>query len=174
MATKYFPTSLPNPSVSYSFEVSSDKIRTKERTARYNNRQRSDVRIYTVSVDWQFIDSQMEIFRLWFRDDLSEGSEIFDIDLFFGDGVKTNEAKFIKGSYNYSYSENLNWNVSAALEVWDADVVDVLSDYYTTMMAQLSALQLPLSMANLETFKLLTVGAEKLDFSTATLETGSS
>jgi len=174
MATETYPTSLPAPSVSYSFEVSSDKIRTKERTALYKNRQRSDVRIYTVSVDWQFTDSQMEIFRLWFRDDLSEGSEIFDIDLFFGDGVKTNEAKFVKGSYNYSYSENLNWNVSAALEVWDADVVDVLSDYYTTMMAQLSALQLPLSMANLETFKLLTVGAEKLDFSTATLETGSS
>jgi hypothetical protein len=195
MATETFPSSLPDPSASYGFDVSSDKIRTREKTALYKNRQRSEVRIYKTSVDWQFTDSQMETFRDWFRDDISEGSEIFNIDLFFGGGIKTNEAKFAGGSYSYSFSENLNWSVSAELEVWNADVADEETAYYAAMMAAMvaanplvspnspdidswilnfnytNALELPFQYATIETFGPVTRAALQLPLNRAVLET---
>lgn len=194
MATETFPSSLPNPSVSYGFDVSSNKIRTKARSALYTNRQRSDVRIYNVDVKWLMNEAEILVFRDWFRDDISEGSEIFDIDLFLGDGIKTNEAKFVDGKFSYKHRENLEWDVTASLEVWDADVSNLLAEYYSALTAAIelanpiiappspdinlwlnglgytNALSIPLEFATVETYGPVTRSSVQLPLVRAELE----
>jgi len=133
MADETYPSTLPKAEIgSFSYGVASDSVRTDSDDALYYRRRRSETMIYTVSVSFIYSDSEMEDFREWYTTDLSNGSEIFDIDLAFGDGLKTNTAKFVGGEFNYSYLSGRNdWEVTAKLEVWAPDVIASISAFLT-------------------------------------------
>lgn len=174
MADKSYPSDLPRTEItSYSYSLTTDSLRTDSDEALYYRRRRTETQIYEVNLSFIFNDEQMRSFRDWYGADLTQGSEIFDFELAFGDGIKTNEAKFVGGKFGYALLDGSNdWSVSATAEVWAADVLDDVSNYITATftLGGSSSYVVPLSLGTYESLSYSVSGSEIIDLSGGTYE----
>jgi hypothetical protein len=77
-----------------------------------------------LSLQWSFTKSQYRLFRAFVASKLNNGADQFYIELWFGDIPQEVVARFVNGTYQFTYNEGL-WNVSAVLEI---DEVPTLSE----------------------------------------------
>lgn len=132
VGTDWF-TAIPNVQVGYSFEVHPSTIRTNMRGASYQNRNRFKRAVHLVSVSWSLSDLELEFFLGWHKVILGFGCYTFDMDLAFGDGYKTNKARFVNGAFTAIYTDFNSWTVTAQLECQSVDSIKTFSEYSTKL-----------------------------------------
>lgn len=110
------PISLPTPAADYSFRVDSVHTTRQMDSGRVLHWRRSTVTPRRVRVVWQLTDALLEVFKVWYRFGLQQGTQKFTLDLAFGDSLQTNTARFLT-DYEVSHQNHFYWRVSAELEV---------------------------------------------------------
>lgn len=117
MAT--WPTTLPTVSTNYGIEPVDQSIRTEMESGAARTRRRTSARNDHATVAWVMTDGQLAIFRIWFENpaQAAGGASWFTIRLAVGTtGLVTCTARFI-GGYKVAHLNDLNWSVSANLEI---------------------------------------------------------
>ena len=117
MAT--WPTTLPTVNTNYGLDPVDQTIRTEMESGAARTRRRTTARNDHVTVAWVMTDAQLAIFRAWFDNpsQAAGGASWFTIRLAIGTtGLVSCTARFISG-YKVSHLTNLNWSVSANLEI---------------------------------------------------------
>lgn len=154
-------SSLPYPSTDYSGSVDAGVLRTKMDSGKARQRRKTVSELATISVKWEFSDDEMSIFRAWHAEKLNLGVDWFNIDLPFGGGLETQQARFVQGNFSPTYTAHLYWEVTASLEVIKPvrpaeGLIDLLLD--TTFMSQFDDFED--AIADLNTFINITLHAQ--------------
>lgn len=110
------PNLLPNPTQRYSYKTAKGVQSRVMDSGRLLQWKRSTLIPRIVRVQWQFTDSQLEVFKAWHNLQLLNGSLKFTIDLAFGNSMVTNTAQFVS-DYEVSHKNHFEWLVDAELEV---------------------------------------------------------
>lgn len=132
-----WPTILPNPSQSYSYDADFNTLRSKMDSGRIRQRSRFSKTFLTVKVRWQFNDFQLAVFQSWFTNTINGGTDWFDTcPLILGDSVQNYTARFVGGKYSTTHEPVLNWVVSASLEVEDPDFLG--PEYLEFLLAEMA------------------------------------
>ena len=111
-----WPDTLPRPTMAFSNEVEGSAIRTKTEFGRYRSRARFMRQNRMMKVTFEMTDEQRTIFADFWKDDISNGADWFEMELPLTEGVTTHKVRFSAVSYAESHKAILNWNISATLE----------------------------------------------------------
>jgi hypothetical protein len=130
MAREY-PSTLPAPSSDgYSFSVEPTVNREQMDSGRFRQVRKTTAQYHFVNLSWKFTDSEYQVFREFYTATIEYGAQWFEIALAFGDGLKTNTARFV-GGYSASNSGILNWTVTARLQLEGIDEIDTQGELET-------------------------------------------
>lgn len=124
MSITNYPSYLPKVSNAYNVAANTNVIRTQFDTGKYRQRQRFENVTYNLNVKWEFTDDEYLLFEIFHRGSLKNGTEYFNIDLALTNGIRNLEARFVGADYKATYKGNLNWDVTATLEVEDIEGSD--------------------------------------------------
>lgn len=115
-----YPSTLPAPlASSYSGEAANAVVRTDFDSGPARQRQRFTATPHQLNVSWRFSLAQMPVFRAFFKSDLNQGTDWFNMSLDIGDGFNNYVVRFTE-PFKYSRNQNKFWDVSARLEVENA------------------------------------------------------
>lgn len=175
MASISYPSSLPRAQIRYSFDAASNKFESPRTEAEIQRRRRSETIVRGVAVEWTFDENDIDAFRTWFDTTLRLGTALFNIELAFGDGVKSNEAKFMDRRYNMRILASDEWSVTANLEVKDAVVINTTQGFFDVhssigQVGNVMAMVIPLSLSIIESFSYIVKSEAVVALSTAVLE----
>lgn len=111
-----WPSTLPKPlAASYALEPESRMARTDMEAGPARQRRRFTSGPTRVPVEWSFSQQQMAIFEAWWRYQVRDGADWFDVKMLNGKGVSTVEARFVEP---YRARRALpRWVVSGVLEL---------------------------------------------------------
>lgn len=118
-----YPT-LPNPRLDFNGETVPAMKRTQMETGRYRQQRRFTSQLNTYRASWQMSDYQWGLFQAFVLHKLSGGADWFYVNLPTGGEAmdKTVLARIVDGKYAGAHDGVLYWNVSAVLEVEDAQL----------------------------------------------------
>lgn len=117
-ATIDFPAELPLPLRSgYDVNHASPLMRTELQSGRARQRRRYTSVPSLASVSWNFDQSQAQVFEAWFRWNLSDGTEWFNVTLRTPLGLMPYECRFADMYAGPQLVGIDRWQVSATLEV---------------------------------------------------------
>lgn len=112
-----YPETLPLPGIDgYTLKPESSSTSTQFESGAERKRKNYRQPHSTFAVSWLFNSEQLMQFEEFFRDDLEDGVEWFDIDLLNGMGVNPMSARFM-GEYSVSPQSSQLFTVTATLEV---------------------------------------------------------
>jgi len=111
------PPTLPKPTLSMAINTQPAVVRTKFETGRARQRRRFEYDTKFYRVEWELTDSEYDIFEAFVRTKLNFGNDWFNITLPATQGLQTVLARFKDGKHKRSHYGNLNWRVTATLEV---------------------------------------------------------
>lgn len=112
-----FPATLPAPSIEgYSINPDKSFIRTEMDTGPARQRQIFTAVPTMVQLGWRFTAEQMADFREFFKTDIHQGTDWFQMELDIGDGRVTYGTRFTE-PWQASFLPGGHWSVSGRIEV---------------------------------------------------------
>lgn len=136
-----WPNTLPDVSWTLSAEPEPVVIRTEMSSLRVRQRPRFTVTRMRQNVKWLLTGEQYAQFQTFVRRTLGNGSAFFSVDLPFGSGLETVQARFVSGSYKVAHVDPY-WQITAVLEVINPPTMSEEDyDYYVTLGFDLDTLE---------------------------------
>lgn len=111
-----FPSTLPQPSTSFSGDVSTPTIRTELDNGLVEQYGRFSTKLESFSVSWVLSQAELVIFETWFNDTLAGGVLVWNMLLPDEGGYAVRPVRFVGGQYTSSHKPALWFNVSARVE----------------------------------------------------------
>lgn len=112
-----YPTTLPGPELTgYTLAPNRSCSRAEFESGHDRKRRRYRSVNSTITVEFVFSLAQLQIFKDWYENDLNDGVEWFELNLFNGLGLSPMEARFID-EYDSSLESALHSPVRFTLEV---------------------------------------------------------
>ena len=120
MSYEAWPTSiLPRPTLGLRGELTPTMARTGKGGFAISEQRNRFARVFKAyQVAWDFNDQQFGLFQSWVLYKIHGGADWFEIDLpNAGAGFVTVRARIQEGAYTFSHQGNMNWQVTATLEI---------------------------------------------------------
>lgn len=114
---KKYPAILPMPTQNYSLSIEHNMVRTNMDSGRTRQRRRFTMSANTISVNWDFTDTEFQLFESWVTIILNGGASWFETDVLTGGGVTPHKVRIQAGKYRAKYTDHMRWRVSASLDV---------------------------------------------------------
>lgn len=126
MAEKDYPSYLPKPLRNdYGIQHVSPFARTEMTTGRARQRRTFTTVPSVVSVNWYMDGAKAQLFEAWFRYEITDGAEWFNIDLKTPVGdFAPYECRFVEMYDGPSIDSANNWRFSAQLEIRERPILD--------------------------------------------------
>lgn len=115
----------PSLKQDYSLDPPESVLRSRMESGYIRQRQRFTVDADIIAGGWDFEDTLFRYFKAWFKSYLAMGSGWFYMPIALGGGLETQKVRFTNTGYKAKYRPAGNfWEVTAQLEVFDADGLD--------------------------------------------------
>ena len=111
-----FPETLPQPSTSFSGDISTPTFRTGLDNGLVSQYGRFSTKLETFGLSWEFSQEEFVIFEEWFNETLSGGVLVWNMLLPSGGGYSVRPVRFVGGQYQASHKSALWFTVSAQVE----------------------------------------------------------
>lgn len=128
-----WPSSFPLPTTSFSGDNADSSVRTQMDSGRIRQRPRFTGELTMLNVTWNLTDIQFIVFKGFHKDRLNLGNDWFMAPLPVGDGIHSQQVRFVGGKYRHTYEHVGHWNVSGQLELYEPYQMapEVLDAYIT-------------------------------------------
>lgn len=126
-----FPAEL-TPSQDFQTSVETSLARSAEQDGFISQRKRFDREQGSYRVAWNFNGEELAIFKIFFEDQINNGTNWFLMEIApGGEGLTPLVVRFVDAKFSESQTDVLNWKISAQLELkdvatWSEEVYDAL------------------------------------------------
>lgn len=132
MTNAMWPESLPVPSANYSGSYRTPTVTTQFTSGKVRRRKTGRTSVKQVTLEWLFTPDEFDLWESFFRDEINDGCDMFDINMSTG-GISQTGMHVVQciGDYQFTHEE-CNWRVSVECVIYPYPTIDyaaILEDY---------------------------------------------